>query len=214
MTAFQNTGDDLMQCLTRRMALFGGMSALAGCSAVSALNSAATPLDTYDLAARPGNRSGRRTSRTLLVARPQATAAVASDRILVKPDAVAITYLPNARWTDELPLVVQSLLIRSISGTGRVGYVGQSEGGPVPDSALLARIDTFQVSVPSPGVFEVAVDIALTVIRDRDQSVVSSRSFAGSASAALDTPAAIVAAFQEVLDTLLPQMADWAVQNS
>lgn len=203
-----------MHTLTRRMTLFTAVSALGGCSAISALNSAATPLDTFDLVARPGARAGRRSNRTLLVARPQAPAAIASDRIMVKPDAVAITYLPDARWTDELPLVVQSLLIRSISGTGRIGYVGQSEGGPVPDTALLARVDAFQVGIPSPGAFEVSVDISLTLLRDRDQSVVASRSFAGTAQAADDAPTSVVSAFQGVLDTLLPQMADWAVANS
>ncbi len=200
--------------LTRRMALLGAVSALGGCSALSSLNAAATPLDTYDLVARSGATAGRRSNRTLLVARPQAPAAIASDRILVKPDAVAITYLPDARWTDELPLVVQSLLIRSISGTGRIGYVGQSEGGPVPDYALLARIDTFQVGIPAPDTFVISVDIALTVLRDSSQSVVASRSFAGTAPAMDDSPTAIIGAFQSVLDTLLPQMADWAVQNS
>lgn len=203
-----------MHTLTRRMALLAAVSTLGGCSALSALNSAATPLDTFDLMARPGARTGRRSSRTLLVARPQAPAAIASDRIMVKPNAVAITYLPDARWTDELPLVVQSLLIRSISGTGRIGYVGQSEGGPVPDVALLTRIDAFQLTMPAPDVFEVSVDMALTLLRDRDQSVITARSFANTAQSPGDTPTAVVAAFQSVLDTLLPSMADWAVANS
>lgn len=200
--------------LTRRIALMGAVSALGGCSALAALNSAAQPLDTYDLAPVTGAKTGRRTSRTLLVARPEASAAIASDRIMVKPDAVSITYLPDARWTEELPLVMQSLLVRSISGTGRLGYVGRSDGGPVPDTALLVRMDAFHVEVSAGGAMQVVVDIALTLINDRDQRVIATRTFAQSAPTSSDSPAAIVAAFQSVLDVTLPVMADWAIQRS
>lgn len=203
-----------MNTMTRRTALLASIAALSGCSALSALNSAAQPLDTYDLTPAAGSRQGRNTGRTLLVARPDAPATIATDRIMVKPNAVAITYLPEARWSDQLPLVIQSALIRSISGTGRVGYVGQSEGGPVPDTALLVRLDAFQVDVLADGRFQATVDIALTALDDREQRVTGSRSFAQSVVAADITPAAVVAAFQTALNTLLPEMANWAVDRA
>jgi cholesterol transport system auxiliary component len=200
--------------LTRRAALMAMACTLGGCSAVSALNSASQALDTYDLLPVAGSQTGRRSGATLLVARPSASGAIATDRIMVKPDALSITYLPDARWSDELPLVVQSLLIRSISGTGRMAYVGRSEGGPVPDRALLVRLDAFQVARTADGRFEVAVDIALTLLNDRDQRVIATRSFAQSALAVDDAAVSIVATFQRVLDVLLPAMSDWVVQRS
>lgn len=200
--------------LTRRTTLLGAIATLGGCSAVSALNSAAQPLDTYDLLPVSGSKTGRRSSRTLLVARPEASASIATDRIMIKPDAVSITYLPDARWSDEAPLVLQSLLIRSISGTGRIGYVGRSDGGPIPDTALLVRMDAFNVDVLPNGQMSASVDIALTVLEDRDQRVISTRRFAQTAVAATDTPTAIVAAFQRAFDVLLPGMSDWVLQNA
>ena len=200
--------------LTRRSALLGMTMALGGCSAVSALNSAAQALDTYDLVPVPGSSAGRRSGATLLVARPETPGALATDRIMIKPDPRSITYLPDARWSDELPLVVQSLLIRSISGTGRIGYVGQSDGGPVPDTALLVRVDAFQVAVTADQLFEITVDIALTLLSDADQRVIATRSFSQSTKARDDSPATIVAAFQQVLDVVLPAMADWVVQRA
>ena len=111
-----------------------------------ALNTAAAPFDTYDLSPAAGIDDRDRAVRAkLLIARPEASAAIATDRIMVRSDGATITYLPDARWTDESPLVVQSLLIRSIAATGRIGYVGRSEGGPVPDAALLVRMDAFEV---------------------------------------------------------------------
>ena len=200
--------------MTRRFAMLGAISALSGCSAVAALNSAAQPLDTYDLAPAAGAAGGRRSSRTLLVARPEASAAIASDRIMVKPDATSVTYLPDARWSDELPAVFQSLLVQSISGTGRLGYVGRSEGGPIANTALLVRMDAFEVRVLGEGQFQVVVDVALTMLDDRSQRVTASRSFSQTAIATDDSPTAIVTAFQSVLDAVLPEMADWAASRA
>lgn len=202
-----------MPVLTRRIALLGGLCTLGGCSTISSLNAAAEPLDTYDLFPVSGSTSGRRTSRTLLVARPQASAALNSDRIMVRPDTAAITYLPDARWTDELPAVLQSLLIRSISGTGRIGYVGPSDAGPIPDKALLVRIDRFDISTMPDGFFQIQITVDLTVINDKDQRVTGNRSFTGSTKIQSDSPKEIVAAFQNTLNPLLPEMAEWTLQR-
>ncbi|MEB8387228.1 ABC-type transport auxiliary lipoprotein family protein [Rhodobacteraceae bacterium KMM 6894] len=203
------TAPNFVPTLTRRAAMLGAVATLGGCSALSSLNASATPLDTYDLVPAGGSTSGRRSNRTLLVSTPEAPAAIASDRIMVKPNAVAITFLPDARWADTLPAVMQSLLIRSIAATGRVGHVGPSEGGPVPDVALLSRIDAFQVDV-SEAAFTTSVDISLTLLRDSDQRVLKTRSFRSQVNAASEAPEDIVAAFQSILNTLLPEMANWA----
>jgi cholesterol transport system auxiliary component len=200
-----------MSNLTRRGALLGALSALSGCSAIASINAATKPLNTYDLRPAAGSKKGRRTSRTLLVARPQASAALTTDRIMIKPDAVSITYLPDARWSDEIPAMVQSLLIRSISETGRVAYVGRSDAGPIPDKALLVRIDGFEVIALADDIFEVQVDFDLTIINDKDQRVVGSRRFSQSQQVASDNPKEIVATFQAVLNELLPEMSDWTI---
>lgn len=198
--------------LTRRATILGAAASLGGCSALSSINEAATPLDTYDLSPAAGSTAGRKSGQTLLVALPNAPAVITSDRIMVKPGVAAVTYLPDARWSDEVPALVQSLLVRSIAGTRRMGYVGPSEAGPVPDLALLSRIDAFQVEVTGAA-FIAKIDISLTLLRDSDQSVIKTSAFQSEVAVANDTPAAIVAAFQKILDALLPQMATWAVKG-
>ncbi|EKE44878.1 hypothetical protein OCGS_0913 [Oceaniovalibus guishaninsula JLT2003] len=197
--------------LTRRAALLGAAASLGGCNAISSLNAAATVLDTYDLVPPAAPTQTRRSGQTLLVARPVAPAALTSDRILVRPTPVSVTYLPEARWSDEVPALLQTLLVRSIAATGGVGYVGPSEGGPVPDRALLGRIDAFEIDVRD-GAMIATVDFDLTLLRDRDQSLIASRGFRLSAPAVNDTPLAVVAAFQRIVDDLLPQAADWVVR--
>ena len=194
--------------LSRRSLLAGVAASLSGCGALASLNAASATLDTYDLTPIPGSTAGRRTRRTLVVARPSGPAGILTDRIMVKPTPSAITFLPEARWPDELPAVLQSLLIRSISGTGRLGYVGTAEGGPVPDLALLTRIDAFQVEIEGETLVA-RMAMQLTLLRDNDQRVLANRSFTTSVPSPGDTPAEIVGAFQAGLNVLLPQMADW-----
>jgi len=202
----------MMTQLTRRAAVLFAICSLGGCSTISSLNAASEPVDTYDLRALTGPKSGGRTTRTLLVVKPQASAPLTSDRILVKPDAVSITYLPDARWSDELPDLVQSVLVQSMSGTGRLGYVGRSDAGPIPDKAMLVRIDAFEVAALQDGTFEARVDIDLTIINDNDQRVVGSRQFAQTRAVASDTPQQIVIVFQEILNDLLPDISDWSIR--
>jgi cholesterol transport system auxiliary component len=202
-----------MTHLTRRMALVGAICSLGGCSAISSLNASAEALDTYDLQPAAGSVTGGRIPRTLQVALPQAPAALVSDRIMIKPDAVSITYLPDARWSDEVPALLQTLLVRSIAATGRAAYVGSAGSGPVPDKALLVRIDAFEVVVSNEGTFTAQVDFDLSVINDRDQRVVGTRRFSQSQQVVDDTPASIVSGFQALMDGVLPAMSDWAIRQ-
>jgi cholesterol transport system auxiliary component len=202
-----------MTNLTRRSALVGALCSLAGCDAISSLNASAEVLDTYDLRPAAGTSTGGRIPRTLQVALPQAPAALVSDRIMVKPDAVSVTYLPDARWSDEVPALFQTLLVRSIAATGRAAYVGSAGSGPVPDKALLVRIDAFEVIVSPDGILTAQVDFDLSVINDRDQRVVASRRFSQSQQVPDDTPVAIVTGFQSLMDGILPAISDWAIRQ-
>ncbi|WP_372805579.1 ABC-type transport auxiliary lipoprotein family protein [Loktanella salsilacus] len=199
-----------MTHLSRRMALLGGAALLGGCSAISALDAAATPLDTYDLRPASGAASGRSSAATLLVALPEAAAPIGTDRLMIRPAPASVTYLPDARWSDDLPVVMQSVLVRSISGTDRVAYAGRTDGGPVTDTVLLVRIDMFEVEVTAPDKLVAHIDITLTAIDDRTQAVKASRRFAQSAAVPNSTPTAIVSGFQRIIDVIAPQMADWA----
>ena len=140
--------------LTRRIFVLGSLG-LPGCTALNALNQAALPRDTYELQPVAATAGGVRSSRTLLVLEPTAPAAIATDRILIKQDPLSVTYLPDARWSDEVPQMVQSVLIQSLAASGGLGFVGLQGAGPVPDSVLLTRIDAFGVEQQSDGAFQV-----------------------------------------------------------
>jgi cholesterol transport system auxiliary component len=150
----------------------------------------------------------------LLVLEPTAPAAIATDRILIKQDPLSVTYLPDARWSDEVPQMVQSILIQSLAASGGLGFVGLQGAGPVPDTVLLTRIDAFGVAQQSDGTFQVRVSCDLTVLRDRDQRVLGTQRFAGAAPVGNDQADTIACAFQRLLDGLLPDAVAWVLARA
>lgn len=203
---------------TRRLFTLGGLAALPACSAISAINAAASALPTFDLLPVAGVTQGRRSNATFLVASPDAPEALATDRILIRPAPASITYLPDARWSESLPSLMQSLVVRSLSSTGRVGYVGPAGAGPIPDFAILARIDTFDIVVASSqetrATYSANVRLNVTVLRDANQRVIATRTFQRVSQVADLEPASVVAAFQSVLDTELVDLTTWIIDVS
>ena len=196
--------------LSRRLFTLGAL-ALPGCTALDLLGPNGAIRDVYELqpVALPA-RSGRSAQR-LMVLMPTAPAAIATDRILIKQDPIAVTYLPDATWSDAVPQMMQSLLIRTLASDGRLGFVGAQGSGPVPDTVLLTRIDTFEVTAQGAGRFDVRVSFELTVLRDRDQRVLGTRRVAGSQVIPDDRADTIARGFQGLLDGLLPEAAAWVL---
>ena len=187
--------------------------ALPGCGAVRSLNAAASPQATYEL--QPVVAATRAsTGRSLSVEVPSATAAIATDRILIKPGALQVAYLPGVRWVEAAPLHVQSLLIRSVANSGRAGFVGGPAGtGPLPDYLLLSDIEAFQAEV-RPGAeppLQVVVRLTLTLMRDIDGRVVGARRFERTVGAASDGAPDVVSAFNVAMSGLLQEATGWIV---
>lgn len=186
---------------------------LGGCQAISTLNDASRSLDSFDLAAAavpPGPEA--RSRRVLLVALPTATGAVATDRIIVKPNPLQVAYLPDSRWIDPAPQHVQSLLIRSIGNSGGVGFVGGDAAGPVPDFVLLSDLQTFDAEIgPDGKPRQVTVRLNLTLVRDFDRALVASRRFEATVPLASTEPLSVAAAFNSAMAAILRDATRWTV---
>ncbi|MBE0412983.1 MAG: membrane integrity-associated transporter subunit PqiC [Yoonia sp.] len=188
--------------------------ALPGCSAIARLNAAAEPRDTFDLRAVNLTQQGAVDRRNLLVADPSAAAALDTDRILIRPEPQTIAYLPDARWSDDLPRLFQTLLVQSLSSTGQIGFVGIPNAGPVPDVVLLSRIDRFDVEVDETVGFRAVFACTCTLLRDRDQRVIRTQRFAQSIAVSTDNPLTIARAFQALLDETLPEIVIWTTAGA
>lgn len=196
----------------RLVALLAAALALSGCATASSLRSAATPLDTFVLNPLAAAAPAHGGSRVLYVADPTASAAIAGDRIVMKPDPIQVTLLGDGRWVEALPLHLKSLLARSFANTGHFAFVGTSTVGPLPDFTVLTDIDAFQAEIlPAGGPpARVVVSMTLTIVRDIDGRLVASRHFAKTAETAGTDSRSVVLAFEAANGALLREAIPWA----
>jgi cholesterol transport system auxiliary component len=199
-----------------RAALFALVPALSGCAVVTSLQTASRSLDAYELTAPAAVPGPGRADRTLLVELPTTSGALSTDRILVKPTAVQVQYLSDARWIDPAPELVQALLVRTIDNTGRVAFVSGQSLGPVPDYILLGDLRDFQVEIVPGGEppVVVVVSLALSLMRDLDQRVIATQVFERRVPAASSEAQTVVAAFDRAMDAVLAEAAAWSVTTA
>jgi cholesterol transport system auxiliary component len=195
--------------LARAAALVAAL-ALPGCAAVSSLSGAATPLDAYTLTplAGPGDARG---SAHVIVDPPTASGAIVTDRILVKPNRLQAAYLPGARWTEPVPVMVQTLLVQSLQASGAFRLVGRQAMGLFPDNTVIGELRAFQAEPgpPEGPAYLIRIALTLTVIREADGALVATRNFEGSAGAPSDAALDIAAAFDAAMGGVLRGAVPW-----
>lgn len=198
-----------------RSVAFGlGLVALAGCSALTSIQSASKPLNTFELTPLPvGSVAATRSRRHLEVEMPTATGALTTDRIVIKPTPLQVETLPDARWVNETTEHVQLLLVRSLANAGRFALVTGAGYGPPPDYVLLTDLEAFQVEIGAETA-AVVIRTTMTLLRDTDGTVISSRNFVSSATVPDMAPELIVAAFDEAMTQQLMDVAGWLVSKS
>ncbi|RYI14473.1 MAG: ABC transporter [Acetobacteraceae bacterium] len=187
---------------------------LAGCGAVSSLSKAGKELDAYTLspAAAAGTPAGG--TRHLIVELPTSPGALATDRILIKPVPYQAQYLPDGRWTEPTPGLVQTLLVASFQNLGGFRLVGRTANGLNPDYTLMTDVQDFQAEplAADPPQYLVRVSIMSTMIRESDRRVVASRRFTVTEIVSSDDTRTLVAAFDRTLQTVLREIVLWSAR--
>lgn len=185
------------------------LGVLGGCGALSAVSKATDPLDAYTLAPLAG--SGGQGTAHLVVEAPAASGSINTDRILAQPSPLQAQYLPEGRWVDPAPLLMQNLLVTSLQNGGAFRLVGRDDAGLVPDYALVSDLSAFQVEGSTLGAsMRVHVAISVTLIRVEDQSIVSTRRFEALVPLASDDTPTIISAFNTAAGQVLVGVRDWA----
>jgi len=198
----------------RPAALVIALAALSGCSAISAVGSATTPLDAYEVRSTGDlpRAAGGPVSRDLIVEEPTASGALNTERILIRPSPLEAQYLPDARWTDTVPIMVQTLMVRSLQQTGGVRFVGRRPIGLGGDFALLTEVTDFQAAVAPDGTtVTTRIRIVATMVRESDAQVVASRVFQIDSVAPSTETIDIVQALDQSMGRLLPDFVSWAM---
>ncbi len=191
-------------------------SMVAGCAALGVLGDASTPLDVYDLRAPDGApvARGGPLARDVVVELPTSGGVLVTDRIMIRPDELQAQYLPDARWGDEAPVLMQTLLVRTLQNTGGLRYVGRRPLAGSGDFAILTELIDFHADTVGQGEgAQVVIRMTSRIIRESDARVIATRSFTSSARAATTETPVLIRAFDTASDALLIEFADWTMRT-
>ncbi len=185
-----------------------------GCSALGALSDAATPLDAYEL--RPPAdlpTANRPLARDLIIEVPTAGGGLDTDRILIRPNPLQAQYLPGAGWTDEAPVMVQTLILRSFEATAALRYVGRRPLGPGGDFALVSELTDLQADLGADGAVTTRMGLTVRLVREETASVVATRRFTATQPSASTETMDVVVALDAAGAAVMRDLVRWTLST-
>lgn len=199
-----------------RLAPLALMLMLPSCSALGALNGAATPLQTYELQANTAGPKARAPRDLMItVEEPETSGALNTTGILIRPTARQASYLADGEWADDLPLMVQTLMLRALQSTGGYSYVGREPLGLDSDYALLTELIDFQAEIDAVQLSPIVqITVLVRIIRERDTRITGSKEFTVTVPAQSDTADAITRALEIGMGRILPDITTWVMERT
>jgi cholesterol transport system auxiliary component len=195
----------------RRWLAGAAVMALAGCARLFV----ATPRRLYRLSAEiafPATLP--RVTAQVLIDLPQAPAGIDTTRIALSRSPLSLDYYADAEWTDQVPALVQALLLASFETSGAITAIGRESIGLRADFVVKTEIRHFEAVVEaSGGPPKVWVAITARLVATRQREIIAQASFERHVpAAAIDVPA-VVAAFNAAADAVTRDIVVWTVTN-
>ena len=190
--------------------------ALSGCGAIGAVSDATTKMDAYTLSPATAAATPATGRRHLVVELPTTSGALMSDRILIKPIPYQAQYLPDARWTEPTPALLQTLLVASFQNSGGFRLVGRTGSGLMPDVTLMTEVLEFHaapVSAPHAAM-TLHVSVNMTLIGETDRRIIATRRLSVETTVASDDTPALIAGFDSATRSLLQQAVIWTINTA
>ena len=169
----------LRRTIGRRDVCRSGTLALAGLVAgCGLLPEVGTPVELYTLTPKTSSpETLDEVPWQLVVELPNAATSLDTPRIALQRTPFTLEYYANVAWTDNAPIMVQTLLIESFEGTRSV-IVGREGIGLRPDYVLKTDLREFEAiyeeGSPNPIIW---VRINAKVVKMPERRIVSSATF-------------------------------------
>ncbi|WP_171103071.1 MULTISPECIES: ABC-type transport auxiliary lipoprotein family protein [unclassified Ruegeria] len=194
------------------------LASLAGCTGLDTLRQASKPNDLYLLTPKSTFSSSLpRVQKQIVVAEPTATAAVNTDQIAIQPTPLQVQYLPQARWADRAPAIVQSLLVESFENSKKVSAVGRSTVGLRADYVVSPDLREFQGHVltnPDGSTYiQIKVRLNIKIIDEYEDKIIASASFEENVTSASDQTPDLVLAYDQALGGTMRDAVEWSIRR-
>jgi phospholipid/cholesterol/gamma-HCH transport system substrate-binding protein len=165
-----------------------------------------TPL--FSLASATGLASPPEHAPTwqLVIPEPTTLMGFNTDKILLQPAADESVPLENARWSDNLPVLVQAEILQTFENAGFARSVSRTREGFASNFQLLIDIRRFHVSTAEVPEAEISF---LARIVGQNGEFISSKLFEGSAPASGSDARAYVDALGEAFGKVQVELLEW-----
>jgi cholesterol transport system auxiliary component len=194
----------------RRMVPAAALSfalALAGCSTLG-LGSTPKPDAIFDLSVPTAfDGSAKRSSAQLLVPLPNASDALSTGRVAVRAAGGSISYMPGVSWSDQLPPLMQTIMVRALENSGRVRAVGKPGESLAIDDQVVVDIRAFELDVTGSPAAHVTLGVKL--LDERTGKVRATHVFDVSRPAASDRPKDAIAAINQAASAAVSEVVTW-----
>ena len=147
----------------------------------------------------------------LVVPEPTTLMGFNTDKILLQPASGESADLPNAKWSDNLPVLFQDKVIQSFENAGYAKLISRTREGITGDYQLLIDIRSFHVSTATePAVADIAF---VAKVLDKDGKIVGAHAFQATAPAKGSDARAYVAALDEAFAKLQSDLLVWTTET-
>ncbi|MFT3808253.1 ABC-type transport auxiliary lipoprotein family protein [Arenimonas sp.] len=148
----------------------------------------------------------------LVVARPLSSDSLDSMQIAVRPQSDTLQVYQGAVWSDAVPDLVQSELVRAFEDSGKIVAVGRQSTGVRGDFVLMTDIRQFESVYREEGKPPtVVVSIQAKLLAHPNTRVLAMRRFDVEVPAASEEIPSVVAAFNAALTQVNGDIIGWTL---
>ncbi len=200
--------------MLRPLTVISASLLVGGCISVGLGGGGGDPLTTYTLGA-PAAPSAPAQAVTwqLVVEKPSAAKALASNRIVVMPTANVINVYEGVQWSDRTPELVQTMIIRGLETSGRIAAVDRPESGLRGDYTLVSEVRAFQAEYDGAATPMVRVALSLRLLQPARNRVLAAQVLEETRRAESTDVASVVRAFDAAAVELVAKAVAWTLDS-
>lgn len=150
----------------------------------------------------------------LVVAKPVTEVMLSGSRIAVRPHGGAeLQVLAGARWSDTVPELLQTLIVRAFEDSGRILGVGRQASGVRADFTLTLDLRAFEAVYSERGAPTARVTFNAKLLGGPGNRVVASRTFRANEPAGGREATDVVPAFDRALESTIGELVGWTLEQ-
>lgn len=191
-----------------RAALLGSLLALGGCL----LTGSSTPIQIYApvVQVQP-QEEWPAVDWQLMVVRPNADQMHDSQRILVRPEPTRLQVYSGASWSDPLPDLLHSMLLRAFEDSGRISAVTRQSSSMRARFGLILDVRAFEAVYDGEANPGIDIQIHAKLVHAPSTRVVSARTFRHWQRAGGTDVSSVVDTFASATQAFVLELVGWTL---